>query len=168
MAVIAAGGAASLAGCAAELRGKREEQLIERYGEGIGSFNEGAEKHNDGVIAYRSDEYEAAVRVLSRAETSLGEAVEAFRDAERLAAESGNGDVERICREAVEKARHLHRATELLRSSSRAFAAGNYERAQNAYDQYKERYPLVNEKRIRDQQTVADAVDDSPFGLRAP
>lgn len=149
-----------LTGCTAVVRGDREETLIERYGTGIASFNDGADRHNDGVVEYRSDEYTKATTVLGEARSSLTEAHEAFLEAKRLATESGNPDAERICSEAVAKTETLLEATILLRDSARWFADGDYEQAQSAYDQYQEKYALVGENRIRDQQVVADAVDD--------
>lgn len=157
-------GLASLAGCASMLRGDREERLIEQYGVGLEAYNAGVDQYNDGVVAYRSDDYEETMRVIGESTGTLEDALEAFRTARRLAAETGNGRAADLCGTAVARCEAVLRTADLLAATAEGFANENYERAQAKYDQYREQAAQL-EVTVPSQERVADAVDDNvlPF-----
>lgn len=156
---------APLAGCTATLRGKREQQLLSRYDAGLAAYRDGIERYNEGVIAYRSDEYEQAVRTLEAAEAALADATSEFRAAEALAREIDNQRAAGICASAATTTERLRRAAAELAASSAGFDDGDNRSAQRHYDRYRELQRTRSESTVANREAVVDAVDEGFLGL---
>lgn len=161
---VSVGTLVTLSGCLAPLRSGRKKRMITRYETGVEAYRTGANRHNEGVIAYRSDEHDAAVDALEAASTELGKAVADFEDAHRLARELDNDRAVQITKGAVTKSRRLLEVTDLLAESAEGFATDDFEQAQSAYDEYKEKRGSVNQGSLATTATLVDAVT-GPFGL---
>jgi hypothetical protein len=150
----------AITGCNSVLGSSKKDELLEKYQDGFSTYKTGAEKHNEAVIAYRSDDFDTVQSLLDEALTELEKAKPAFEQSRQLAKEIDNADAIEIITAAVEQTNLIIQASNQLQNTANGFANGNYESAQESYEDYKDTAAELSNRDLAEPKTLNQKLDE--------